>query len=211
MNGIGPRTDLIALVPDADIEHGLLGVVSRVSSLHVRPFSCHVQRHPERDPGCLLRADESLRMFTLRYAHALVLFDREGCGRSDETREALEQEVENRLSQTGWKGRCAVIVIDPELDAWVWSDSPNVDRILGWDPATGVDLRAWLREQGLLGLQQDKPQRPKEALEAALRKVRRGRSPALYRRLAEKVSLDRCADAAFLKLKTTLQSWFAES
>ena len=53
-----------------------------------------------------------------------------------------------------------------------------------------------------------KPVRPKEAAEAALRKVRRPRSSNIYRKLAEVVSLQLCTDPAFLKLKSILQNWF---
>jgi len=57
---------------------------------------------------------------------------------------------------------------------------------------------------------QPKPPRPKDALEAALRVAQEPKSPALYGSLAGKVSLTRCTDRAFLKLKTVLQSWFSE-
>ncbi|MFB3133348.1 MAG: hypothetical protein ACE10K_12585, partial [Rhodothermales bacterium] len=53
-----------------------------------------------------------------------------------------------------------------------------------------------------------KPQRPKEAVEAVLRATDTPRSSSLYRQLAQKVSLNRCDDPAFLKLKSTLQEWF---
>ena len=44
----------------------------------------------------------------------------------------------------------------------------------------------------------------------AFRHVRRPRSSALYAALGEKVSVERCSDRAFLKLKTTLRNWFGE-
>ena len=47
-------------------------------------------------------------------------------------------------------------------------------------------------------------------IEHALRTVRLPRSAALYRQLAQQVSLTRCTDASFLKFKVTLQKWFAE-
>jgi hypothetical protein len=33
----------------------------------------------------------------------------------------------------------------------------------------------------------------------------------LYRKLAEAVSLERCTDPAFVKLRTVLRQWFAEA
>jgi hypothetical protein len=65
-----------------------------------------------------------------------------------------------------------------------------------------------MRQQKLLGPDEIKPQRPKEALERALQEVRKPRSSAIYRQLASTVSLEGCTDPSFRRLKTTLQTWF---
>jgi hypothetical protein len=114
------------------------------------------------------------------------------------------------LKTVGWNNRAGIIVLDPELEIWVWSESPHVNYQLGWG-GRKLNLRTWLRKQQLLKPRQQKPDRPKEALEAALAVVRLPRSSAIYRALAEKVSLARGSDRAFLKLKATLQFWFAET
>ena len=106
-----------------------------------------------------------------------------------------------------WGNRAAVIVIDPELEQWVWADSPHVDSALGWkdrDPA----LRHWLEASGMLTSGMVKPDRPKEAMLAALKAVRKTPSSSLHTEIAKKVTLDRCIDGAFLKLKSVLQKWF---
>lgn len=120
----------------------------------------------------------------------------------------LEEEMEETL-KGHWGEQGAVVVIAPELDIWVWSDSPHVDQILGWADRT-PDLRSWLKEEGYMVSNQEKPKNPKEALEKALRMARKPRSSAIYQSLAERVSLARCSDRAFIKLKTTLQKWFKE-
>ena len=97
-------------------------------------------------------------------------------------------------------------MLDPELEAWVWSDSPHVDDVAGWKNRR-PSLRRWLISQDYLQEGATKPG-PKEALEAALRTVRKPRSASLYRQLAEKVSLRRCNDPSFLELKTVLTAWF---
>jgi hypothetical protein len=111
------------------------------------------------------------------------------------------------LSQNGWGQRTSAIVIDPELEIWVWSDSPHVDEVLGWS-GRQPDLRTWLTQRGSITDRNGKPNLPKEATEAALKEVRKPRSSSIYQQLAEKVSLGRCVDPAFIKLKNTLQSWF---
>jgi hypothetical protein len=80
------------------------------------------------------------------HEHALVLFDRAGRGKEGVGRAALEREVEERLAASGWSARAAAIVMDPELEAWVWVDSPHVERIVGWAGARG-GLRGWLESE----------------------------------------------------------------
>ena len=48
----------------------------------------------------------------------------------------------------------------------------------------------------------------REAFHAALHEARVARSASLYRRLAERVSVQRCADRAFQDLRSTLRHWF---
>lgn len=82
-----------------------------------------------------------------------------------------------------------------------------VDDATGWKDRR-PPLRNWLVEQGWLKDEGTKPERPKEALVAALRESRTPRSSSLYRKIASRVSLRRCADAAFLEFRGLLQQWF---
>lgn len=100
-----------------------------------------------------------------------------------------------------------MIVLDPELEVWVWSESRHVDDVLGW-VGMPTALRAWLHEQGHLSQGETKPRRPKEAMEAALREVQLPRSSSLYRHLAERVSLRGHSEPAFCELLNTLRAWF---
>lgn len=201
-----PPLDLIALVADKNTEYALKGLLARPERVGIRPITANVFAHPERDPGCLLRAPDFLRPLRDQYAHALVMLDREGSGRDHKTRLELEADLETRL-RTDWKTRAAAVVLDPELENWVWSDSPHVAAILGWQ-SREPDLRTWLAREGLWHHDVLKPPRPKEAVERALRAALKPRSSALYRQLAEKVSLNRCSDPAFAKLGMTLREWF---
>ena len=203
-------SDLIALVADKNMEYAIRGILARHQSLGVRPVDREVYVHPERDPGCLRRCEHFLRPFAGQFERAIVMFDREGCGRDAASRDELESDVERRLAATGWGNRSAAIVVDPELENWVWSESPHVDDILGW---SGVEptLRDWLVTRGYLTQESAKPDRPKEAMESALQAAQVRRSSSLYRELASRVSLTHCADPAFLKLRSLLQAWFAQN
>lgn len=199
-------TDLVVLVSDRNTEAAMEGILSRLQSLRIRTITYRILVHPEKDPGCRLHGHELLRIHQDTHRYALMVFDREGSGADEKSRAELEFECEERLSSTGWKDRGAVIVLDPEVEIWLWSDSPVVDTALDWDNRT-PKLRDWLIAKGHV-FDGPKPKRPKEATEAALHAVRKPRSSSLYRDLAEKVSLDRCVDPAFVRLRELLRSWF---
>jgi hypothetical protein len=203
-----PPNDLIVLVADKNTQFAVRGLLSRHAALGIRQITSDIYVHPERDPGCLRKCDAFLSSFRQSHRHAMVVFDREGCGREEESRSALEQLVEKSLLRTGWEqSRVAAVSPDPELEVWVWSDSPEVDACLGWH-GNSPGLRPWLRANRFLTSDFTKPTRPKEAMEAALRQVRKARSSAIFRALAESVSVERCADPAFAKFRATLTKWF---
>jgi len=199
--------DLVCLVADKNMEQTLDGLLSRPEALGIRPPTFDLFVHEERDPGCCRHGGDFLRAFTSRYRYALLLFDFEGSGQEEVPSKDLERRLESQLRRSGWEDRARVIAIEPELEAWVWSDSPEVDVILGWS-GRFPDLRSWLEQEGWLTANAVKPERPKEALEAALYHVRQPRSSATYKKLAQRVSLQRCQDRKFSRLKRTLRRWF---
>jgi hypothetical protein len=199
--------DLVIVAADGSIEAAMRGVLSRHEALGIRPVTYDVFTHVHRDPGCLLEADDLLRPLACRYRYALVAFDRLGSGRHDLGRQALQQLVVTRVSQAAWRGRVRVLVLDPELEAWVWSDSPQVDRCLGWSGRIPA-LRQWLAAEGLWPPERPKPPDPKVAFRAALREAGRPVSSAIFADLARSVSLHRCTDPAFAELRGILQGWF---
>ena len=204
------REDLVVVVADLDCEVAVRSLLKRPQSIGIRNVTSQVFRHPRRDPGCFLAAHDYLRTFCGQFSYAMTLFDRHGCGHDDEPRMVIERDVEDRLSVNGWNSRCAAIVLDPELEIWVWSDSPIVSEVLGWSTQEW-SLRQWLADNGHWPLAVGKPQDPKTALRAALRRSGKRPSAALFQELAERVSLSRCADPAFTKFCSTLRRWFAVS
>jgi len=207
MTEVQEQKDLIVLASDQDISSSLMGLFSRIQAFGIRQLENDIFVHPEHDPGCLLRGHDFLRPFVTRYKHALVIFDREGCGQDHLSREILENQLEGRLSGSGWGQRAASIVIDPELEIWVWSSSPHVDSVLGWKNVQ-PNLRTWLLENGFLNKDEVKPKKPKKAMRGALRVVSKSVSSARFSELAQKVSIANCNDPAFVKLKVTLKQWF---
>ena len=201
---------LVALVADRDIEETLARLFRRPESLGVRRFPFDLRRHPDRDAGCRVDAANFLRQFLRSYRHALVVFDQEGCG-SPSSREEIEGNVESELSRNGWGDRARAVVIDPELEAWVWSGSPVVAKALGWEER-GEELRSWLGRRGFWQSGDIKPDSPKaamnQALQSAPRATRRRRSARIFGDIAAGVPVEGCQDPAFRKLKATLREWF---
>lgn len=203
-----PTADLVLLVADKNMQFAAEGLLRRFKSLRIRKIAFETFVHPQRDAGCLRRAELFLRPFVSQFAYALVMLDREGCGRESDSRDTLEDSIERRLTKNGWRDRAAAIALDPELEIWVWSDSPEVDVVLGWQ-SRETGLREWLASQGLSPEGQVKPNRPKEVMELALRESRKRRSSALYAELASRIGMNRCVDPAFIKFKRTLRNWFS--
>jgi len=205
---VDQRKDLIVLTADKHAQFTMRSLLMRHHALGIRPIEFDIFVHPFRDPGCLRESGTFLSVFRDSYEYALVVFDRVGCGRENDSREVLEGDVESAMKKSGWAQSCAAaIVLDPELEIWIWSDSPQVDEALGWHQQS-PDLRSWLRKKQYLTPNALKPAQPKEAMISALRKVRRAQSSSIFQVLAETVSVERCSDAAFAKLKAILKSWF---
>lgn len=200
--------DLIVLVADKDIEYTVKGLLQRHQALGMRDISYTYETnvHINRDNGCYTDSHEFLRSFSQRYKYALVIFDHDGCG-AQALPEAIEQEVERKLSDNGWQNRASAIVIEPEIEAWVWAQSPHVEDVLGWKGRT-PKLSAWLTAKGYITDTNRKPADPKSVMQEALRIATKGKSSSLFLELAQRVKFSDCQDRAFCKLQHTLQQWF---
>ena len=199
--------DLYVLVADLDQEQAVRALLEhRTASLGIRACRFEARKHPQHDGGCFRNAPALLRTMQAQTEHALVVLDREGSGAEDKTAAEIETELEGRLDESGWNGRAQVVVIDPETEIWLWSDSPHVATVLGWT-AGEADLRQWLSRQGFLPAGASKPSRPKEALRAVLRETRVKPSASIFGEAARMVSLDRCQDRSFLRFRKILQAW----
>lgn len=204
----GGKKDLVVLVADKQMEQTILGLLGRSRALGIRPIEVTVFPHANKDGGCRTEGPELLRTLQRQYRHGLLIFDREGCGTTAEALQ-LEADLNVRLENCGWGDRAKTIVLDPELEAWVWSPSPVVDDILGWSGKL-PNLRTWLVQQSFLVAGRQKPARPKEAMLAALKEVGKPPSAAIFRKLATQVSFRNCQDPAFGRFWTTLRTWFPQ-
>ena len=206
--------DCLFLVADKNMEGMLKGFFSR--EVFHRAMGCGhfdfdlrqdlLVAHGQNDPGLYTRANEFLQPYASTHRHAIVIVDAEWSGSPG--RDAILQRLNQHLLNAGWlnDSGCAV-VIDPELESWVWQDSLHVCSALGFD-GTFDALRTTLENQGFWQPNEAKPDRPKEAVEWTLRQSKKGRSSAIYQQLATRVTARGCIDPAFSTLRDALFRWF---
>lgn len=202
-----PSEDLFVLVADLDIQNAVGALLTRTSDLDIGRVSFRIERHSRHDNGCRHFAVPYLRTHCRQYRRALVVFDRYGSG-SDQAREQIQNKMETDLARNGWpNGRAKVIVIEPELEAWLWAGSSEVSRLLGWG-SNYRKMRRWLEASGHWVPGRPKPTAPKAAMRAALRRGRARWTSPLFAELARRVDFSRCRDSAFIELRDTLRTWF---
>jgi len=161
----------------------------------------------DNDPGLYIRGHELLRPYQTSHRHAVVVLDAKWGGSPGKT--AITEHLTAQISATGWAAdHFVVIVIDPELENWIWQQNDYVAKRLGFDDSNELmadtDLQtAWPQGQA-------KPSSPKKILESLLRKRRIPRSSAIYKQIAAQVSVRQCQDSAFQQLLETLRTWFPQ-
>jgi len=198
--------DLIVLAADKSMKLAVDQLLIRPSHLGFSPISSDVRTHQDRDPGVFRQSHEFLRGSVSRYRHAIAICDHHGSG-SDAPREELEKRIEQQLRANGWDDRAAAIVIDPELEIWMWGDWATLARRTDWS-GDESSLKDWLRSRTLLRPGEAKPRQPKEALQRVLKQTGKPWSSAIHESMAANAVTSECVDAAFQKFKLTLQQWF---
>lgn len=208
--------DCIFLVADSNMRacvEGFLGRAAYDKRLGTGPFSFDptqdlIVDEGGSDPGVYRRAHELLKSYRATHSHAVVILDTQwdGSPGADQIADSISQNLE----AAGWpREAIAVIVIDPELEAWFWQDNVHVERAVAHErPPT---LRARCEADGSWPNGQAKPSDPKGLLETLLRQARKPRSSSLYREVTSLVSVRGCEDGAFQLLCESLRRWFPET
>ena len=201
--------DLIVLTADPQMQRTietLLG--NRQQALGIPGISFDVQRHPHRDSGCRTASEGILRPLRNEYRKAMTVFDFDGSGARNATASELEIELERQYELAGWeRGQVAFIVIEPELEAWLFGTSyAHLQRAVNWSQSEPIN--EWLAARGYMVAGNAKPSDPKGAIEAILKLEKIPLPSDLFAELARRVSLNRCQDRAFQKFRNILRRWF---
>lgn len=197
--------DLVVLVADKNMQFALKGALGRTQALGIRPLTHEFRTHMGRDGGVRATGVDVLARESNRFRHALMVFDFEGCGQDHDDLLTLEAELDRQL-RTVWDTRAKAIIIFPEVDIWLWGTDVALRDALHW-PLEGP-VRNWLLEKGFEFNADNKPLRPKEALDAMRSVHKQPRSSALYEKITGRISLLHCTDPAFGRLRAQLELWF---
>ena len=199
--------DLVSVVADKQIRATLEALLLRRRALGIGPVEAEILLHPNHDPGCYARPADLLRGYRQAAEHALIVLDHAWDGVPVTSGAELEALIEEKLEQAGMADWAVPVVIEPELEAWVFSNSPHVPEVLGWKGSWSAFRKA-LDEQNLWTAADAKPADPKAAIQYVLGRTGKSRSASLFRRLARRVNTAGCQDRAFRRLKELLQGWF---
>jgi hypothetical protein len=203
------KRDLIVVAADRAAQVMLIELLDRFPlALGLRPFTYEVIVHENRDPGCYTMGVEKLDLKAKEFEYCILIFDHEGCGAEHKSPPEIEIELEKQLTKGLWTDRNAVIVIEPELENWVWTNSIHTSAAIGW----GNDregLRSWLVAKAWLEPNEEKPKRPKEAMEASHKfKLNTPITSDTFQSIAAKASFKSCTSPSFQKFRSTITTWF---
>ena len=116
----------------------------------------------------------------------------------------MRRDILARLNQNGWNDRCEVVVIDPELEVWLWQNSPHVEQALMF---TG-SLRQHLQNNGQWPAGAPKPLKPKDTIQALVKAKKTLKTKVVYSRIARSISIHGCTDQSFGLFANTMRQWF---
>src|SRR5207248_1007493 len=139
------------LFADGQMEQTFKGFLERESfhlSLGTRPFTYdNIVDRQNNDPGVYKRGHELLHRFYGECHHAIAVLDNEWEGSPGP--EIIQRHMKENLARKGWrKEDVEIIVIVPELEIWLWQDSPHVAAAFRFDHPLQPSLKKWLEVRG---------------------------------------------------------------
>ena len=205
-------SDCVFLVADKAMKSACEGFLCREKynlSLGTREFTFEVTAHPQCDPGVYNTSHSLLAAYKDRCDYAVVILDKAWNGSPERVK--IEEKISKDLERSGWSPeQFEIIVIEPELEAWILQDNRHVEKELGFDRHKySCSLRKWLESEKLWPADRMKAPDPKLAVEKALMLARKPVSSArMYRNIVSRVSITKCQDPALQKLIDALRRWF---
>lgn len=203
------KRDIVFLLADNAMAQVVTGFLNRERchpSLRCAAFGFNPRTDiivsPTKDSGMLKYARDLLRSYEATHRRAVVILDDAWQGNPGTM--LLRERLAEALSH-GWK-EFAVIIIEPELEAWLMNENAHLPRIF----RCPENYRHLLADAGLWPKGAVKPPDPKTALNH-LRDHHGARAGnAEFGKLAAVTSVRYCQDPAFIQLRDQLRTWFPE-
>ncbi len=213
--------DCVFLVADSHMEtvfKTFLGLRHRHEKLGTAPFRFDAERDlllAGNDPAVYRKGHDFLQSYrrTHRYAVLVLDFQFEHQKKPDE----IVAEMTSKMIANGWNAeQIQVVLIQPELEAWLWQDNPNIQEVFfrnlsPTEKPKAPALRQWLCDQRLWPMECVKPPDPKTAMMKAAEEFRAGAPMAVFTEVFRRVSVHGCQDAAFHTLRDALKRWFPQA
>lgn len=176
--------DLSVLTADADMLAVFRAILDRPDALGIRSISFEINRHVNRDAGVFGTGPEPLRAIPKKdFRYFVVAFDHHGSG-CNRPPDQCARTVQDRLDSCTFTDRSAVVVIDPELEEWLWRDPSAITNHAEADATSD----------------------PKEKLRQVFKRKPR---PQDFEQIAARADLQAWnSSPSFRILKETLQNWF---
>ncbi len=208
--------DLLIVTADNSIKAALCGFFEREgwwNAVGCGRFSIDPQNDIKaaqglNDPGLYRRAGDLLQPLAPEYRHVLVILDGEWEGAPSDPH-AIRDAVENHIESAGWaKGDGCGIVIVPELEIWLWADSPHLASLLNFPDFASLRQHVQTNSDAW-PVGSAKPADPEEALKVVCRNAPvTPKNPSLFRHVCRAVGTKHCADPAVARLFDALRTWF---
>jgi hypothetical protein len=122
----------------------------------------------------------------------------------------LQKDITKNMLGTGWKeDSFCVVVIDKELEAWLWAPNVNVAKAFGHGDFD--EMREALAQKNLWDEGAPKPNDLKAARNLAAKLGGRKTGGPIFRGVFEGISrraCDLCQENGFISMRRALQTWF---
>lgn len=148
-----------------------------------------------------------------RFPYVICLWDHRGSGQEHKPASQVQGKVQAHLNGNTLKGCSKAIVIDPELEIWLWQDWTAIAVALKVEEK---QLAKWLknyqqRQFPTHSVQELVQRFPQEALEAVVQQAGEKPDSALYGRIADAANFELWSkEPSFRQLRRTLRRWFPQ-
>src|SRR5689334_3577845 len=138
----------IFLLADQNMRGAFEGFLTRQleHSIGVRHFEYKVIVEAGHDPGVYKRAHQILRLLRRDYDYAMIALDEAWNGSPGAA--AIREHIRINMLSCGWEeNNFEVIVIVPELEAWILQDNTHVAEAFRF--TSHRSIRQWLQDRNL--------------------------------------------------------------